>query len=121
MEAFLGVGVIEHKDGVLARQSGLTKRIISAVGMEKANLCQTPASTIGLGADVGGAPWKESWSYPLVVGMLLYLAGNTHPDIAFAVHQCARFSHRPLKIHEDAVKRIAVSYTHLTLPTKRIV
>ena len=106
VEAFLGVEVLEHKDGVLARQSGLTKRIIAAVGMEKANSCKTPASTIGLGADIGGAPKKESWSYSSVVGMLLYLAGNTRPDIAFAVHQCARFSHRPMKVHEDAVKRI---------------
>ena len=38
--------------------------------------------------------------------MLLYLAGNTRPDIVFVVHQCARFSHRPMKCHEDAVKRI---------------
>ena len=106
VEAFLGVEVIKHKDGVLARQSGLTKRIIAAVGMEKANPTKTPASTVGLGADVGGAPRRESWSYASVVGMLLYLAGNTRPDIAFAVHQCARFSHRPLRVHEDAVKRI---------------
>ena len=41
-----------------------------------------------------------------VVGMLLYLASNTRPDIAFSVNQCARFSHRPKKYHEDAVKRI---------------
>ena len=106
VEAFLGVEVIAHKDGVLARQSGLTKRIIAAVGMDKANPCKTPAGTVGLGSDVGGPPRKESWSYRSVVGMLLYLAGNTRPDIAFAVHQCARFSHRPMKIHEDAVKRI---------------
>ena len=53
--------------------------------MEKANSCKTPASTVGLGADVGGAPKKESWSYSLVVGMLLYLAGNTLPDIAFVL------------------------------------
>ena len=96
VEAFLGVEALTHKDGVLAWQSGFTKRIIAAVGMEKANSCKTPASTVGVGADVDGAPKKESWSYSLVVGMLLYLAGNTRPDIAFAVHQCARFSHRPM-------------------------
>ena len=38
--------------------------------------------------------------------MLLYLAGNTKPDIAFAVHQAAWFPHRPMQCHEDAVKRI---------------
>ena len=38
--------------------------------------------------------------------MLLYLAGNTWPDIAFAVHQCAWLSHQPKKCHEDEVKRI---------------
>ncbi len=42
----------------------------------------------------------------IVVGMLLYLAGNTRPDIAFVVRQCARFLRRPMKSHEDAVKRI---------------
>ena len=106
VDAFLGVEVLEHKKGRLARQSGLTERVISAVDMVDANSVKTPALTMGLGADVGGAPRKESWSYPSVVGMLLYLAGNTRPDIAFAVHQCARFSHRPMKCHEDAVKRI---------------
>ena len=106
VDAFLGVEVLEHKKGRLARQSGLTERVISAVDMVDANSVKTPALTMGLGADVGGAPRKESWSYPSVIGMLLYLAGNTRPDIAFAVHQCARFSHRPMKCHEDAVKRI---------------
>jgi hypothetical protein len=38
--------------------------------------------------------------------MLLYLAGNSRPDIAFAVHQAARFSHAPKQSHAVAVKRI---------------
>jgi hypothetical protein len=39
--------------------------------------------------------------------MLMYLASNTRPDIAFAVHQCARFTHCPRRSHEQALKRIA--------------
>ena len=39
--------------------------------------------------------------------MLNYLANTSRPDIAFATHQCARFSNDPRLIHEIAVKRIA--------------
>ena len=27
--------------------------------------------------------------------MLLYLAANSHPEISYAVHQCAHFTHHP--------------------------
>ena len=48
----------------------------------------------------------EKWSYSSVVGMLLYLASNSRPDIAFATHQCARFTHSPKASHEAAILRI---------------
>ena len=38
--------------------------------------------------------------------MLTYLQGTTRPDIAMAVHQCARFSVKPMLSHERAIKRI---------------
>jgi hypothetical protein len=38
--------------------------------------------------------------------MLTYLSTSTRPDIAFAVHQCARFSIAPKRIHEVAIRRI---------------
>jgi hypothetical protein len=41
-----------------------------------------------------------------VVGKLLYLEKSTRPDIACAVHQCARFSANPKTKHAEAVKRI---------------
>ena len=41
-----------------------------------------------------------------MVGMLLYLACNSRPDIAFSVNQCARFTNCPKLIHEKAIKRI---------------
>jgi hypothetical protein len=37
----------------------------------------------------------------------MYLAGNAHPEIAYAVHQCARFTHSPRDSHSVAIKRIA--------------
>ena len=38
--------------------------------------------------------------------MLLYLGANSHPKIAYAVHQCACFTHAPKVSHAKAVKRI---------------
>ena len=38
--------------------------------------------------------------------MLLYLTGHSHPDIAFAVHQCARYTFEPKDTHMTALKRI---------------
>ena len=41
------------------------------------------------------------------MGMMLYLAGSTRPNIAYDVHQCARLSHIPKRSHEIGVKHIA--------------
>jgi hypothetical protein len=45
--------------------------------------------------------------------MLNYLASSTRPDIAFAVHQCARFCVNPKRSHELAVHRI-ICYLKVT-------
>jgi hypothetical protein len=104
--AFLGID-IKTKDGVHnLTQPKLIERIIEATGLENANTVDTPATPAPLGTDLEGAPFKEDWHYASVVGMLMYLANNTRPDIAFAVHQCARFTHHPKASHAQAVKRI---------------
>ena len=36
----------------------------------------------------------------------MYLVQNFRPDIAYAVHQCARFTHAPRKSHVIGIKRI---------------
>ena len=74
--------------------------------MEERNIKFTPADKVPMSKDLDGDPCREDWDYRSIVGMLLYLAGSTRPDIAYAVHQCARFSHSPKASHEIGVKHI---------------
>ena len=87
-------------------QSGLIDKVIKETEMEDSNSVLSPTATGALGKDEGGDPFDEKWDYPSVIGMLLYLSGNSRPDTAFAVNQCARFTHAPKKSHATAVKRI---------------
>jgi gag-polypeptide of LTR copia-type len=49
---------------------------------------------------------NEKWNYRAVIGKLNYLEKSTRPDLAYAVHQCARFSIGPKVEHTRAVKLI---------------
>ena len=107
---FLGIDTKRHKDSTIElTKLGLTKRILNALNLndDDVHTRLEPAAQNPLGKDESGPPRKESWSYPSVVGMMLYLASNSRPDIAHAVHQCARFNHCPRLCHEVAIKRIA--------------
>jgi hypothetical protein len=88
-------------------QHGLIKKFLNTVKMSDCNMSQTPCLKIPLGTNASGKPHQEEWEYASAVGMLMYLAGNAHPEIAFAVHQCARFTHSPKQTHSEAIKRIA--------------
>jgi Reverse transcriptase (RNA-dependent DNA polymerase) len=48
----------------------------------------------------------EDWSFRSVIGKLNYLEKSSRPDLAYAVHQCARFSEKPKEPHSKAVKLI---------------
>ena len=54
------------------------------------------------------------WNYRSVIGMLNYLVNSTHPELGFAVHQCARFCADPKRSHEHAVKRIVKYLLHVS-------
>ncbi|KAL7476415.1 hypothetical protein ACHAW6_002282 [Cyclotella cf. meneghiniana] len=59
-----------------------------------------PAEVEPLPKDVNGAPTSGNINFPAVDGMLLYL------NIAFAVHQVARYTFKPVCHHKRALVQI---------------
>jgi hypothetical protein len=89
-EGYLGVDIQRDGNQITLLQEGLTKRIITALGLDSkySTHIDTPAETAALGRDVKGEEASRSVNYASVFGMLLYL-GHSRPDISFATHQCA--------------------------------
>jgi hypothetical protein len=106
MFSFLGIDFKRDGQHIELTQKGLIEKVIKYVGLPDAKPKSTPAAAAPLGSDKQGVPFHETWSYPAAVGMLLYLSSNTRPDIQFAVHQVARFSHAPKQSHAQALKQI---------------
>ena len=112
---FLGISFkLDHNtQSIELTQKGLIDKILATTGLTHCKPNALPASLLALGSDPNGEPMSESWSYPSVIGMLLYLSTNTRPDIAFAVSQVARFSANPKQSHATAIKSL-VRYLYAT-------
>jgi hypothetical protein len=106
-EGYLGVDMQWNSSQLTLLLQGLTKCIIKALGLDSkfSTPADTPADTAALGKDVHGKEASGSINYARETGMLLYL-GHSCPDISFAMHQCAQYTHSPKQSHEDALKRI---------------
>ena len=90
-------------------QTRLTHKVLEATGMEHCNGLPTSTKVEEpLGTDVNGSEAKRDLpnSYASIIGMMLYLASNTRPDISFYVHHCACFTHKTKASHDTSVKRI---------------
>ena len=75
---FLGIHLKKHDNGSIELlQTGLIDRILRVTNLEEASKKPTPADTTALGTDKDGEEAGEDWSYASVIGMLIYLAGNS--------------------------------------------
>ena len=110
LEDYLGVNISRGKDNTFTlAQPQLIQSILEDLNLtgDNVKVATTPAlSTRILHADLEGEPFDEHFNYRRVIGKLNYLERSTRPDLAFAVHQCARFSANPKQSHAKAVKRI---------------
>jgi hypothetical protein len=106
-EGYLSVDIQQDGNKITLLQEGLTKRIITALGLDSkySTPVDTPAETAALGRNVDGEEASGSVNYASVVGMLLCL-GHSRPDISFVTHQCAQYTHSPKQTHENALKKI---------------
>jgi len=109
VSSFLGIQFTRKGDTIELLQTGLINKIMAATGMKDCNPKSTPADPKPLGKEKTGKLLAQEWGYASVVGMLLYLSGNSRPDIAFAVN----VTHDPKNSHATTVKRI-VKYLQAT-------
>ena len=110
IENFLGVNITKKDDGRMEmKQTGLINDILDDLGLNhpsaKYDKKKVPATTV-LQEDEHEPDFSEDWNYRSLIGKLNFLALNSRPDIAFAVHQCARFCSKPKQTHGQAVKLI---------------
>ena len=116
---YLGTRLTKQADGRIELQQKKTiDNCLDMLGMgpspKNVKTHDTPAeSSKILHADEDGDTRKHAWNYRAVVGCLNYLQAMTRPDLAYSVHQCARFCNNPKLLHEQGLKRIC-RYLYLT-------
>lgn len=108
IQDFLGVNITRNEDGsILLHQPHLVDKILEDLRLndERVSTKDIPmASSRLLSYHVNSTPFDGHFDYRSVIGNMLYLEKGTRPDIAYATHQCARFSSDPKKEHGKAVK-----------------
>ena len=104
---FLGIGIEKKGNSkIILRQCKLIAKILKDVEKKDCNNKESPAQEMPLGTDTTGEMLDKEWEYASLVRILLYLISNSRPDIQFSIHQCAIFTHTPMKINAKAIRRI---------------
>ena len=107
---YLGIN-FEVKEGkIVLSQPHLIDQIVQEVLGDNPTCRAKPIpapSTKILDRDLNGADFNYNFDYRSIVGKLNYLEKGTRPELAYSVHQCARFCTNPKKSHGDAIINIA--------------
>jgi len=74
-------------------QPHLAKCCLKVVCRDDCNDVKSSATVNALGTEAMGDECTESWQLSSIIGLLMYLASNTHPKITFSVPQCTWFTH----------------------------
>ena len=109
LEDFLGVNIQKLNDTTYhLHQQHQIAGILKDLRLDStSNSKEVPmkTSTI-LAQDINGDPHDNSFDYRSVIGKLSHVERCTRLDLAYAVHQCARFASSPRQSHAQAVRWI---------------
>jgi hypothetical protein len=107
---FLGVNIDRREDGTIKlTQPKLVEQVVKDLHLDQDNttIKETPAASSKLlSRHEDSREFDGHFNYRSVIGKLHYLVAGSRPEIAYAVHQCARFAHEPKMEHAKAVKWI---------------
>jgi len=108
LQDFLGVNIVRKSDGTIhLTQPHLIDQVLEELRLTGNNVStkDTPArSSVILRKHEESPPFDGHFNYRSVIGKLNYLERGSRPDIAYIVHQCARFTANPRVEHGAALK-----------------
>ena len=105
---FLGIEIEKTKDGGFSIcQRGYINTIIRRFGLMDAKPAKSPLDPQ---TDLANTHCEDKLvnckEYLSMVGLLIYAALGSRPDIAFSVTVLSRYNVQPLKMHTTATKRV---------------
>ncbi|KAJ0391858.1 hypothetical protein P43SY_011595 [Pythium insidiosum] len=99
--------ITQTEDAIYIAQSKYAREILEKFGYSDAHKSGNPMETNVKYISATCDDAKDStFDYRGAIGMLIYLATSTRPDLAYALGQLSRFVSCPTKVHVGAVKRV---------------
>ena len=121
---FLGIKITRRKEVLHMSQGHYLRKVLKKFKMENCAPVKTPVVS-QVFQECQSSNLNDSKPYRALIGSFMYACMATRPDICAAVNHFSQYQANPAEEHWKGLKRILryipVSYTHLTLPTKRIV
>jgi len=102
---YLGIEVLQSKDGITLKQERYAKKILEEAGMSKCNAVNTPMiASLELSKAQDEKRINET-DYRRNIGCLRYLL-HTRPDLSYSVGILSRYLQEPRESHGAALKQI---------------
>jgi Reverse transcriptase (RNA-dependent DNA polymerase) len=104
---YLGVEITQSATEIKICQSKYAKEIVEKFGYENAHSVGNPMETTSRLIPGDATDKTDSdFDYRAAIGMLMYLATSTRPDLAYSMSQLSRFVANPTLKHIGTVKRV---------------